>query len=220
MSDKDHKQRSVAPAETADRPSRQKHFLTRWSERKAGNARRQGTQENLVAKVTEEMAPPLSPALKEVEEKTDTDMPPIESLDANSDYMQFLSPKVSERLRRAALRKLFHLPQYNVMDGLDTYIADCRNYTPLGDIITADMRYQMERQANEALDGLPAKIAAAVTTDNKTAAPVVKAEAATPTTDRQLSQPPVGKSGQCRTETGQDSLPARTNPANGRRTSS
>lgn len=220
MSNKDHKQRSVAPAETADRPSRQKHFLTRWSKRKAGSARRQGAPENLVAKVTEEMAPPSSPALKEAEEKSDTDMPPIESLDANSDYSQFLSPKVSERLRRAALRKLFHQPQYNVMDGLDTYIADCRNYTPLGDIITADMRYQMERQANEALAGLPEKVTAAVTTDDKTAVPVAKAEAATPTTDRQLGQPPVKKSGQRRTETDQGSLPARTNPANGRGTSS
>ena len=43
-----------------------------------------------------------------IDERTDADMPPLESLSADSDFTGFLSPKVSESLRRAALRKLFH----------------------------------------------------------------------------------------------------------------
>ena len=39
-------------------------------------------------------------------EPGDADMPPIESLDAESDYTGFLSPGVSDALRQAALRKL------------------------------------------------------------------------------------------------------------------
>jgi len=49
---------------------------------------------------------------------TDADMPPIESLDEDSDYAQFLSPQVGTGLRRRALRKLFRLPRFQGSDGL------------------------------------------------------------------------------------------------------
>jgi len=77
---------------------------------------------------------------------TDADMPPIESLHPDSDYSGFLSPQVSEKVRRAALRKLFQSPQFNICDGLDDYAGDFRNFLPLGDIVTADMRYHLERE--------------------------------------------------------------------------
>lgn len=76
-------------------------------------------------------------------------MPPVESLNADSNYAAFLSPNVSEELRRIALRKLFHLPHLNITDGLDDYAEDYHGFTALGDIITADMRHQMERRAEE-----------------------------------------------------------------------
>ena len=78
--------------------------------------------------------------------KTDADMQPIESLQPDSDYAAFLSPKVSEKLRRMALRKLFQLPHFNICDGLDDYAEDYRNFAPLGDIVTADMRHRLERE--------------------------------------------------------------------------
>lgn len=78
-------------------------------------------------------------------------MPPIESLGADSDYAQFLSPKVSEELRRLALRKLFHRPEFNVTDGLDDNALDFRDFTPLENTITADMRHRLEREAEEML---------------------------------------------------------------------
>ena len=72
---------------------------------------------------------------------------PLESLDEESDYTGFLSPGVSEDLRRMALRRLFHLPQFDIRDGLNDYDEDFRIFEPLGKIVTADMKYHAERQA-------------------------------------------------------------------------
>ena len=77
-------------------------------------------------------------------ELTDDDMPPIESLNADSDYSGFMSPKVSETLRRQALNKLFHLPNYNITDGLNDYDEDYTSFTKLGNVITHEMKRMME----------------------------------------------------------------------------
>jgi Protein of unknown function (DUF3306) len=113
-------------------------FLARWSRLKRG------------ARAGAAGSPPLDsstePPARELEAPPgDEDMPPLESLSEDSDYSAFLSPRVSDDLRRAALRKLFHSPKYNVCDGLDDYWGDRRTYTPLGDIVTADMRRALER---------------------------------------------------------------------------
>ncbi len=72
-------------------------------------------------------------------------MPAISSLDETSDYSGFLSEKVSEALRRQALRKLFHSQCFNVCDGLDDYAEDFVSFAKLGEIVTSDMRHQLER---------------------------------------------------------------------------
>ena len=77
-------------------------------------------------------------------------MPPLDSLDENSDYSGFLSPGVSERLRRRALRKLFMSAVFNIRDGLDDYDEDFTNFEALGDIVTSDMRHQAEAEAERA----------------------------------------------------------------------
>ena len=82
-------------------------------------------------------------------ELSDADMPPIETLDAESDYSGFLSPGVSDALRQAALRKLFHGATFNVIDGLDDYAEDFTMFEALGDIVTADMRHQIEIEAEK-----------------------------------------------------------------------
>ncbi|MGI9303574.1 MAG: DUF3306 domain-containing protein [Gammaproteobacteria bacterium] len=123
-------------------------FLRRWSQRKslAKSGELVEPEENLPepdapdaqAIVTQEV-------VEEEPELTDADMPPIESLDENSDYSAFMSPKVSEGLRRLALRKLFHLPKFNIRDGLNDYDEDYTFFEPLGDVVTSDMRMQRER---------------------------------------------------------------------------
>ena len=59
----------------------------------------------------------------------------------------FFSPKVSQAVKKAALKKFFHSPLFNIVDGLDDYDDDFRNFEALGDIITSDMRTQMDREA-------------------------------------------------------------------------
>jgi hypothetical protein len=129
-------------------------FLGRWSRRKAlkqGDVDLESTKEpkdneqNLDQSSEESVGPPL----------TDKDMPPIESLGEDDDFSGFLSPEISEKLRKVALRKLFHGAGFNVRDGLDDYDDDFTVFEPLGDIVTADMRHQqemLERKARAAAE--------------------------------------------------------------------
>jgi ferredoxin len=89
------------------------------------------------------------PALYDGEE---SGLPP---LDEKSDFSTFLSPGVSEELRNRALRKLFHSEALNRRDGLDDYDDDYRSFKPMGDMVTAHMRHQMERLARNAEDPHP-----------------------------------------------------------------
>ena len=90
------------------------------------------------------------PAPEPGSELTDEDMPALDSIDENTDMSGFFSEKVSQAVKKAALRKFFHSPVFNVVDGLDDYDDDFRNFEALGDIITSDMRSQMDREAERA----------------------------------------------------------------------
>ena len=126
--------------------STEEKFLTRWSRRKDETAKRAQTG-NLPER-------PLRPVAGRDDDSdaagqpaaalTDEQMPPIESLTEDSDFSGFLSPGVSEGLRKQALRKLFGSPGFNIRDGLDDYDDDFRNFAALGDLITSDMKHQME----------------------------------------------------------------------------
>ena len=58
-------------------------------------------------------------------------LPAIDTLTMDSDYGQFFQPKVPEALKRAAVKKLFTDPHFNIMDGLDTYIDDYSKPDPI-----------------------------------------------------------------------------------------
>jgi hypothetical protein len=55
----------------------------------------------------------------------------VAQLTRESDYRRFVAPDVDPAVRNAALKKLFADPQFNVMDGLDTYIDDYGKPDPL-----------------------------------------------------------------------------------------
>lgn len=133
-------------------PSADEPFLQRFHRRKteAREQERAKDAEGAIAatagpRVDEQ--PPPQPL-------TDADMPPLESLTIDSDFSAFLSEKVSESLRRAALRKLFHSSEFNVVDGLDEYAEDFTTFEALGDIITADMRHQLEIEARKKAEAM------------------------------------------------------------------
>ena len=92
---------------------------------------------------------------------TDADMPSLDTLDESSDYSGFLSPGVSDRLRKRALRKLFATAVFNVRDGLDDYDEDFTWFEPLGDMVTSDMKHQAEVAERRRLEAEEAKLAEA-----------------------------------------------------------
>jgi hypothetical protein len=129
---------------TSEREPNAEGFVRRWSRRKEQTRRAQETRAAPTA-----ASPPAAAADEAPRVLTDADMPPLESLDEKSDFSLFLSPGVSEELRRLALRKLFRLPQFNERCPLDGEYYDCTNLEPLGSIVTYDMREEMKRAAEK-----------------------------------------------------------------------
>lgn len=126
-------------------------FMKRWSRRKI-DAQSEDV-ENIVntseagSTAEENISLEQSASNTEVEEyKTDADMLPLDQLTEESDFSDFLSPNVSEVLRRQALRKLFHMPFLNIVDGLDDYAEDYTSFAALGDIIPHEMKRMLDRE--------------------------------------------------------------------------
>ena len=137
----------------ANHPDAPAGFLARWSRRKRAEADQRPSldeaDESGSASAAPEtqsgaIAPVADAAQASPPPLTDADMPDIESLDAQSDVSGFLSPEVSEELRRAALRKVFLSPAFNVVDGLDDYDEDFTRFEGLGDMVTSHMQHQAE----------------------------------------------------------------------------
>lgn len=135
-------------------------FLSRWSRRKA--LAREGIE-------PEEPEPGSAPAAgvdapssappegSETRDAGESDgeaapageaaeLPPLESLNEDSDYSAFLSADVAPDMQRQALRKLFRSPKFNLRDGLDDYDLDYSNPEPLGTVVTAEMRHRIARE--------------------------------------------------------------------------
>ena len=100
-------------------------FLSRWSRRKEEALR----------------SPPEPAPGKTVDpEAPAPELPPLDQLTPESDYRAFFHPKVNEDVRRAALKKLFSDPHFNVMDGLDVYIDDYSKSEPIPAAMLASLR--------------------------------------------------------------------------------
>lgn len=85
--------------------------------------------------------PPQNTADPPVDPKSPTpELPPVDKLTIESDYRAFFHPKVDEDVRRAALKKLFSDPRFNVMDGLDVYIDDYSKTEPIPPAMLAGLR--------------------------------------------------------------------------------
>ena len=122
-------------------------FLDRWSRRKQADRLPEPA-------ATEAMEQQAVPAVDEdpAQELTDADMPPIDSLDGDSDFSVFMSPGVSEELRTEALQKLFHQPEFNVTDGLNDYDEDYTSFAGLGTLVTREMKRMLKRELKRELE--------------------------------------------------------------------
>lgn len=122
--------------------------LSRWSRRKQEAREAPAIVSEMPAAEAESTLE--VPVTDEISEEpvalTDADMPDIDTLGEDSDFTGFMSPGVSDELRNIALRKLFHAPVFNIRDGLDEYDEDYTSFEKLGDIVTCDMKHQIEVQ--------------------------------------------------------------------------
>jgi hypothetical protein len=83
-------------------------FLDRWSRRKV---EQQEEKAALPAQTGEKDEPAVA-------------LPPIETLNPESDFTPFMNPKVDGETRRAALKKLFTDAHYNIPDPFEAYSED------------------------------------------------------------------------------------------------
>ena len=153
---------------TADK---QESRLSRWSRRKQQSAEATREEDLALQLAEQNLAEVDIPGAvtdqdqqeTEAEEPvlTDEDMPAIESLTEDSNFGQFMSSGVSDELRNLALRKMYKAPFFNIRDGLDEYDEDYTSFEKLGDIVTADMRHQMEIEARKKLEAEAKEIAEA-----------------------------------------------------------
>ena len=109
-------------------------FLSRWARRK--EEARSGVVEapmpmpmpveTPMAKLGEPASVPETPAVEPLPTLAD-----VALLTRESDYSRFVATGVDEGVKRAAMKKLFADPHFNVMDGLDTYIDDYGKPDPI-----------------------------------------------------------------------------------------
>jgi hypothetical protein len=132
-------------------------FLSRWSRRKL-EARESAPAELPPVEPAESIAPaPPAPASEHAAaEPTPT---------GGKEYRTFFDPRVDEALRRDALKQLFSDPQFNVMDGLDTYIDDYSRPDPIPEAMLRRLRQAkelslFEEDKNPGADASDAAVAA------------------------------------------------------------
>jgi Protein of unknown function (DUF3306) len=127
-------------------PDSQDGFLTRWSRRKALVRQGEALPEPALPAApvpepvpTVAVATPSAAAVAEERPPAPPTLDDVARLTQSSDYRRFVAADVAPDVRNAALKKLFTDPQFNVMDGLDTYIDDYGKPDP----IPASMLRQM-----------------------------------------------------------------------------
>ena len=96
-------------------------FLRRWSRRKRDAAAQ---------------APAQTPASGEL-----PPLPSADSLTFESDFKAFMHAKVEESVKRAALKKLFADPRFNVIDFMDVYIDDYTKEDPIPAAMLAELKH-------------------------------------------------------------------------------
>ena len=81
------------------------------------------------------------PAAKPDASGAPSELPALEALTFESDFGAFMRAKVDEGVKRAALKKLFSDPRFNVMDGLDVYIDDYSIEDPIPPGMLAQLQH-------------------------------------------------------------------------------
>ena len=108
-------------------------FLNRWVQRKAAVREEELEKKTDIPDAQDARLPVDGNAENDEEEINPEDLPDIDTLDKDSDYTVFMKKGVPEKLKRLALRKLFHSdPALAVLDGLNDYDED---YSMIGMVV-------------------------------------------------------------------------------------
>jgi hypothetical protein len=91
-------------------------FLRRWSRLKHAQAAEK---------------PAERPEEKKAAEAPPAPLPPVDTLTPDADFTGFMQPKVEDALRRAALKKLFSDPHFNIPDPFEAYSGDWTGGEPI-----------------------------------------------------------------------------------------
>jgi hypothetical protein len=125
--------------------------LSRWSERKRAVARGEAVAEAPPAPIGDTktvadvaVAGVATGGADAAAVAPEIALPDVDSLTFDSDFTVFMTGKVDESVKRAALRTLLHDPRFNVMDGLDVYIDDYSIPSPMSPDILAQLRHSID----------------------------------------------------------------------------
>ena len=115
-------------------------FLSRWSQRKAGkvtpepamksNSSALKTVQDAVAEPKLNVDQPNT-ALDQTAALPQLTLDDVAKLNHQDDFSVFMQSGVDPDVKRAAMKKLFSDPRYNIMDGLDIYIDDYSKPDPI-----------------------------------------------------------------------------------------
>jgi hypothetical protein len=111
-------------------------FISRWARRKEQVRRGAAAVEPVPQPVVTAPLPAPPPVATEIVPGP-TEQPPLPTLDdvaaltRDADFSRFVATGVGDDVKRAAMKKLFSDPHFNIMDGLDTYIEDYNSPDPL-----------------------------------------------------------------------------------------
>ena len=114
-------------------------FLARWSQRKGIERQGLPLPEPEPATPAAEHAGAVQPDEPETPAPPPLNLDDVAALTPQSDYSRFVARDVDGPVRNAALKKLFSDPQFNVMDGLDTYIDDYGKPDPIPESMLRQM---------------------------------------------------------------------------------
>jgi hypothetical protein len=113
-------------------------FFNRWAKRKPNQTDEPINQVQPAARPSADVVP------KDSADSRVKPLPTIEDvaeLKQDSDYSPFVAKGVDENVKRAAMKKLFSDPHFNVMDRLDIYIDDYSQPNPIPPAVLAALTH-------------------------------------------------------------------------------
>jgi len=109
-------------------------FLGRWSQRKQAVRAGQSVPEPQPPASAAQVTPAAAPLPLALDTEAPQPVPTLDDVGAltqESSFARFVGRDVPPDVRNAAMKKLFTDPHFNVMDGLDIYIDDYSQPSPL-----------------------------------------------------------------------------------------